>query len=242
MSSLVSVVSVGNNVTLSMPQSSRQSSDEEFDSSIFSDEEVVKYLDEMQFLTPCRAQNNISKTSVEGVPALKTPVTFCNLELKVDPEVPQAESAQNPEGPSLFDMIDLSEFSDDEYKSPSRGVPKPVEAPNQSEVVDLTNLSDDEFSSSVFGDDETLDCVDRSQTAFRNQRQSPFLRLPPEIRNKIYDYIFVSPNYMDPYYNAPWQKRNVNEWRKASFTTCCRQVQFESQQYVHYGFKLSDLQ
>ena len=226
-------VPVSTDTMLERLQISRRSSDEEFDSSIFSDAEVVEYLDEMQYMTPCQTISKISKTWTENSPTFKQLTTPRhvpdNLIPNVNPEIPQPDSTQNLEEPSLLDIIDLPEFSDDEYSPPRHCVRKSPGELNQHEVVDLTNMSDDEFGSSVFGDDETLNCLDRSQIAFQNQQQSSFLRLPPEIRNNIYDYIFVSPRRIDPYYNAPWHKRNVHDWRKTSFSSCCRQVHLESE-------------
>lgn len=56
-----------------------------------------------------------------------------------------------------------------------------------------------------------------------------FLELPPEIRNMIYEYTFVSPQYIG--YHCTLSKgfyQDLSKWRNLAFARTCRQIYQES--------------
>ncbi|MCJ1374643.1 hypothetical protein MMC20_005875 [Loxospora ochrophaea] len=63
-------------------------------------------------------------------------------------------------------------------------------------------------------------------------RSFPFLSLPPEIRNMVYELVFVSPEYIGSRGNhKPNSKifyEDVRKWRNTAFARVCRQVYTES--------------
>ncbi|KAF1840622.1 uncharacterized protein K460DRAFT_259121, partial [Cucurbitaria berberidis CBS 394.84] len=70
----------------------------------------------------------------------------------------------------------------------------------------------------------------------RNQRESPLLRLPGEIRNRIYDYAFsghivhvLGPSREYPMYRATdWQPTGYSLSTLNNTTTLCRQIRSET--------------
>ena len=68
----------------------------------------------------------------------------------------------------------------------------------------------------------------------------PFLKLPPEIRNRIYELVFVSPNYIGT--NGTQTKsfyKDASRWRNLAFAKSCRQIYSESANifYARNGFE-----
>lgn len=68
----------------------------------------------------------------------------------------------------------------------------------------------------------------------------PFLKLPPEIRNRIYDLVFVSPQYIGA--NGTLTKafyHDAAKYRHLAFASACRQIYQESANifYAKNGFE-----
>ncbi|MCJ1257788.1 hypothetical protein MMC24_005614 [Lignoscripta atroalba] len=80
-----------------------------------------------------------------------------------------------------------------------------------------------EFEGASPSDNDSFAVERSSRTTF------PFLKLPPEIRNRCYDLIFVSPKYIGS--NGTQTKsfyKDAAKWRNLSFARSCRQIYSES--------------
>lgn len=70
-----------------------------------------------------------------------------------------------------------------------------------------------------------------------------FLGLPPEIRNRVYDFVFVSPHYIGTAYGTLTRQfyRDAIRWRNLNFLKACRQVYNESSGifFTRNGFEFS---
>lgn len=96
--------------------------------------------------------------------------------------------------------------------------------------------------SCVASDEEDLfeDIPDNFFDTISTSRRPSFLALPPEIRNMIYDLVFVSPTYIGT--NGMTTKyflRDVVKWRNLDFAISCRQIYAESANvfYAKNGFE-----
>lgn len=72
------------------------------------------------------------------------------------------------------------------------------------------------------------------------RRGPSFLSLPPEIRNTIYDLVFVSPDYIGTHgMTNSLFFNDVDKWRNLNFAMSCRQVYTESANvfYAKNGFE-----
>ena len=67
-------------------------------------------------------------------------------------------------------------------------------------------------------------------SAHQNQRESPFLRLPAELRNKIYGYVLGGKDYKSPFWQAfeSSQDELLRDKESLSLLSVCRQIYKET--------------
>ena len=148
------------------------------------------------------------------------------------------ESSNDPLSGGISDALfeDLTELEDPLFGNISDEFFEDLSAYPAQSVVSDTDMSEEDFFGSVpdalF---ESITDVEHSMAP-----KASLLTLPPEIRNMIYDLVYVSPSYIgthrmvtDSFFHEAAQ------WRNLGFVTSCRQIYCESANifYAKNGFE-----
>lgn len=109
------------------------------------------------------------------------------------------------------------------------------------------NESDNDSQHSEFNDltliQPSLSTIAEPTVSVAADRKFDFLSLPPEIRNRVYEFVFVSPHYIGTAYGTLTRQfyRDAIRWRNLHFLKACRQIYNESSGifFARNGFEFS---
>ncbi|KAL9615014.1 MAG: hypothetical protein Q9167_000546 [Letrouitia subvulpina] len=140
-----------------------------------------------------------------------------------------------PTDGSISDAGELDELSD-----------QPLEDEQDKDYVD-DNESDSDSQYSESNDPTTiqpsLSTISDAPVSVSVGQNFDFLSLPPEIRNRVYDFVFVSAHYVGTAYGTLTRQfyRDAIKWRNLCFVKVCRQIYNESSGifFARNGFEFS---
>ncbi|KAL9039706.1 MAG: hypothetical protein Q9214_004771, partial [Letrouitia sp. 1 TL-2023] len=123
---------------------------------------------------------------------------------------------------------------------------QPLEDKQDEDYVD-DNESDNDSQHSELNDLTTIQppfpTISEPTVSIAAEQKFDFLRLPPEIRNRVYDFVFVSNHYIGTAYGTLTRQfyRDAIKWRNLHFLKVCRQIYNESAGifFARNGFEFS---